>query len=77
MLTLLKILFCIDEKLLLKKVKIYSYKMVKSYELASKILVQDIQKNHKTEIYINYISINTDVDSKLFRESSLKRIPRL
>ena len=28
----------------LKKVKIYSYKMVKSYELASKILVQDIQK---------------------------------
>jgi len=61
----------------LKKVKIYSYKMVKSYELASKILVQDIQKNHKTEIYIDYISINTDVDSKLFRESSLKRIPRL
>jgi hypothetical protein len=40
-------------------------------------LVQDIQKNHKTEIYIDYISINTDVDSKLFRESSLKRIPRL
>ena len=57
--------------------KIYSYKMVKNYELASKILVQDIQKSHKTEIYIDYISINTDVDSKIFRESSLKRIPRI
>ena len=42
----------------LKKVKIYSYKIVKNYELVSKILVQDIQKNHKTEIYIDYISIN-------------------
>ena len=61
----------------LKKVKIFSYKIMKNYELASKILVQDIQKNHKTEIYIDYISINTDVDSKIFVESSLKRIPRL
>lgn len=61
----------------LKKVKIFSYKLVKNYELASKILVQDIQKNHKTEVYIDYISINKDVNSRLFRESSLKRIPRL
>ena len=43
--------------------------------MESKNFVNDIQKNHTTNLKIENIKVDTSIDSNLFQEKSLKRIP--
>jgi hypothetical protein len=43
--------------------------------VVSKFFVNDIQKNHTTNLNIENIKVDSDIDSDLFQEKSLKRIP--
>lgn len=64
-----------DKKNKLKKIKTFFYTKIENYFVASKIFVNDIQKNHTTNLNIENIKMDTDIDSDLFQEKSLKRIP--
>lgn len=64
-----------DKKNKLKKMKTFFYTKIENYFVASKIFVNDIQKNHTTNLNIENIKVDSDIDSDLFQEKSLKRIP--
>ena len=64
-----------DKKNRLKKIKTFFYTKIENYFVASKIFVNDIQKNHTTNLNIENIRVDSDIDSDLFQEKSLKRIP--
>ena len=64
-----------DKNNKLKKIKNFFYTKVESYFVASKIFVKDFQKNHTTNLNIENIKVDTEIDTDLFQEKSLKRIP--
>ncbi len=64
-----------DKNNKLKKMKTFFYTKVESYFVASKIFVKNFQKNHTTNLNIENIKVDTEIDNALFQEKSLKRIP--
>ena len=64
-----------DKKGQLLKEKFFQYKKMKEYWIAEKIFVENIQKKQSTEVTIENIEINTDVEDKIFQEKNLKRLP--
>ena len=59
---------------LLKK-KSFSYKQLKEFWIAEKIVVINVIKKHSTEVNIHNIEINTDVKDNTFQEKNLRRLP--
>ena len=42
-----------------------------------RIFVEDIQKNHTTEVTFLDLQVDTGIDYNLFHEKNLKRIPEM
>ena len=66
-----------DRKGKLKKEKQYEFEQIKDYYLMNRVFVKDTQKNHSTEVVFSNIKVDTGINSKIFQEKNLKRIPRL
>ena len=48
---------------------------MKNYYVIERILVEDIQKQHTTEVTFSDIQIDSEIDENLFQEKNLKRLP--
>ena len=57
------------------KEKKFHYTKFDNFWIAEKILVKNVQKKQSTEVRIENIEINTNVDNKIFQEKNLKRLP--
>ena len=66
-----------DRKGKLKKEKQYEFEQIKDYYVMNRVFVKDTQKNHSTEVVFSNIKVDTGINSKIFQEKNLKRIPRL
>ena len=66
-----------DNKGILKKEKDFEYQKIESYYIVSRVFVKDVQSNHSTEITFSDILIDSGIESNLFHEKNLKRIPRI
>ncbi len=60
----------------LKKSKTFAYTEIKEYVVPTEIFVEDVQRKHTTKLTFESIELDTGVDSNLFHEKSLKRLPR-
>ena len=40
------------------------------------VFVEDVQKNHKTEVSFDELRVDTGISPNLFQEKNLKRLPR-
>ena len=65
-----------DKRGELKKKKEFQYRKLKEYHVMERIYVEDVQKNHTTEITFTDIQVDTGIDKNLFQEKNLKRLPR-
>jgi len=65
-----------DKRGELKKKKEFQYRKLKEYHVMERIYVDDVQKNHTTEITFTDIQVDTGIDKNLFQEKNLKRLPR-
>jgi len=52
------------------------FKPVKSYQISRRIEMQNVKKKHKTVLTMDNIRVDTGVESGLFHERNLKRIPK-
>ena len=66
-----------DKRGELKKNKAYTHKKLKEYFVMERIFVEDIQKNHTTEVTFLDLQVDTGIDYNLFHEKNLKRIPKM
>jgi outer membrane lipoprotein-sorting protein len=60
----------------LKKKKKFSFTEMKNYHVMKRIFVEDVQKNHTTEVTFSELSVDSGISQNLFHEKNLKRIPR-
>ena len=65
-----------DRRGRLKKLKNYDFKNIKNYHIIERVFVEDVQKNHSTEVIFSDIIIDSGIDKNLFQEKNLKRIPQ-
>ena len=65
-----------DKRGELKKKKLFMYELFNSYYIATKILVEDVQKEHTTEVVFSNISVDNAIKETLFHDRNLKRIPK-
>lgn len=66
-----------DKRGVLKKEKDFQYQKIGFYFIVDRVFVKDVQSAHSTEIIFSNILINSGIDSGLFHEKNLKRIPRI
>ena len=64
-----------DKRGKLKKEKNFKYQKIENYDVLTELSVKDIQKDHRTDISFKQISVDIDMDEKIFQEKSLKRLP--
>ena len=60
---------------LLHKKKSFSYKQIKDFWIAEKIVVINVENNYSTIISMENIEINSNIQDKIFHEKNLKRLP--
>ena len=60
----------------LEKEKSFEYDFIKTYYVLKRVFVKNIIKNHTTEIFFTDIVVDSGLESSLFHEKNLKRIPR-
>ena len=65
-----------DKRGKLKKKKEYHFKKMKGYHVMQRVFVEDVQKQHSTEVTFTDIEVDSGIDDKLFQEKNLKRLPR-
>ena len=65
-----------DKRGKLKKKKEYHFKKMKGYHVMQRVFVDDVQKQHSTEVTFTDIEVDSGIDEKLFQEKNLKRLPR-
>ena len=58
------------------KEKIFSYETKEDLDIIKLLIVKNLEKETYTELYINDIKLNTDLDREYFKEINLKRIPK-
>ena len=49
---------------------------MKGYHVMQRVFVEDVQKQHSTEVTFTDIEVDSGIDDKLFQEKNLKRLPR-
>ena len=64
-----------DKRGELKKRKVFNFQKLKEYYVIERVFVEDIQKNHTTEVTFSEVKVDSGIDKKLFQEKNLKRIP--
>ena len=64
-----------DKRGELKKIKVFNFQKLKDYHVIERVFVEDIQKNHTTEVTFSEVKVDSGIDNKLFQEKNLKRIP--
>ncbi len=57
----------------LKTLSVKSYKQIKGYWMILHSIMNNVQKNHKTEMILKNVKINTGVRSSVFTERMMKR----
>tara|TARA_B100000953_G_scaffold276139_1_gene250033 strand:- start:112 stop:576 length:465 start_codon:yes stop_codon:yes gene_type:complete len=65
-----------DKSNKLIKEKIFTYKLINGYQILIEITVENVQKNHMTNLVFNNIELNTGISNKIFHERYLKRMPK-
>ena len=64
-----------DKRGELKKSKVFDFQKLKDYHVIERVFVEDIQKNHTTEVTFSEVKVDSGIDNKLFQEKNLKRLP--
>ena len=64
-----------NKKNKLEKEKHFSYETRGKYQLIKKVSVENLLKNHATEITFSDMVINSGISDKLFNDISLRRLP--
>ena len=64
-----------DKRGELKKRKVFNFQKLKDYHVIERAFVEDIQKNHTTEVTFSEVKVDSGIDKKLFQEKNLKRLP--
>ena len=64
-----------DKRGELKKRKVFNFQKLKDYHVIERVFVEDIQKNHTTEVTFSEVKVDSGIDKKLFQEKNLKRLP--
>ena len=65
-----------DKREVLKKKKQFYFQKLKEYMVIERIYVTDAQKNHTTEVTFSNVIVDSGIDSNIFKEKNLKRLPR-
>ena len=65
-----------DKRGELIKRKKFSHKKVKDYYVMSEIFVENVQKEHTTNVTFDKVEVDIGVKPSLFQEKNLKRLPR-
>ena len=65
-----------DKRGRLKKVKEFTFQILKDYHVIKRVFVKDVQKTHSTEITFSDVQVDSGIDKNLFQEKNLKRLPR-
>ena len=65
-----------DKRGRLKKVKEFTFQILKDYHVIKRVFVKDVQKTHSTEVIFSDIQVDSGIDKNLFQEKNLKRLPR-
>lgn len=65
-----------DKRGQLHKKKEFTFLKMKEYYIIERVFVEDVQKQHSTEVTFIDVQVDTGIDEKLFQEKNLKRIPR-
>ena len=65
-----------DRRGALKKKKKFSHSELNGYFVMNRVFVEDVQKNHKTEVSFDELRVDTGISPNLFQEKNLKRLPR-
>jgi hypothetical protein len=64
-----------DKRGELKKKKNFTFEKMKKYYVLKQVFVEDVQKEHTTEVTFSEIIVDSGLEEKLFQEKNLKRIP--
>ena len=64
-----------DKRGELKKRKEFTFQKMKIYYVIERVFVEDIQKNHTTEVTFSEVKVDSGINNKLFQEKNLKRLP--
>ena len=64
-----------DKRGELKKRKEFTFRRMKNYYVIERVFVEDVQKQHTTEVTFSDIQIDSGIDENLFQEKNLKRLP--
>ena len=65
-----------DNRGKLQKEKRFEYELIKSFYVLKRVIVNNIIKQHSTEITFTDIEVDVGMKNDLFHEKNLKRIPR-
>ena len=65
-----------DKRGRLKKVKEFTFQILKDYHVIKRVFVKDVQKTHSTEVTFSDVQVDSGIDKNLFQEKNLKRLPR-
>lgn len=65
-----------DKRGVLLKKKEYTFQKLKDYFVIARAFVENVQKQHSTEITFLDVKVDTGIDNGLFHEKNLKRMPR-
>ena len=65
-----------DKRDILLKKKEYTFQKLKEYYIIDRVFVENVQKQHSTEVTFTDVQVDTGIDSNLFQEKNLKRMPR-
>ena len=65
-----------DKRGELKKRKVFNFQKLKDYHVIERVFVEDIQKNHTTEVTFSDLQVDSGIDQNLFQEKNLKRLLR-
>ena len=65
-----------DKRGKLKKKKEYEFQNMKGYHVMKRVYVEDVQKNHSTEVAFSEIEVDSGIRENLFQEKNLKRLPQ-
>jgi outer membrane lipoprotein-sorting protein len=65
-----------DKRGKLKKKKEYEFQNMKGYHVMKRVYVEDVQKNHSTEVTFSEIEVDSGIRENLFQEKNLNRLPQ-
>ena len=65
-----------DKRGILLKKKEYTFQKLKEYYIIDRVFVENVQKQHSTEVTFTDVQVDTGIDNSIFQEKNLKRMPR-